>query len=253
MALCMCQVSFSLCPTGKQDAGTSLICQGCPPGTSNTAAGGLCRSCEPGKFSREWNSSRECSLCAVGTAAPDSGSATCEVCGGNSFGNQEGLVQCVLCSGQYVRMRNGRPLWCSPCGPGMECVGRDVRALTGNYIVRRADGLLTALPCRPGACAFAGDGLACTTISGNASEGDLGVFSCCTDNRINSEDNVLCGRCRDGFQDTGGGDCTPCPGPNYPLLFGGFALSFVAVYGFHSLSQTSSGSVKVELVVCLSC
>jgi IPT/TIG domain len=74
------------------------------------------------------------------------------------------------------------------------------------------------------------------------------VVSCCSENRVSAELNIMCGRCMDGYSEWGG-TCVECQATNI-VLVGSFMLLGVAILFalYHITSKSSGGTVKVIVV-----
>jgi len=114
------QSSCLLCPGGKfANVSSSSACAACTKGKYSSPGSPSCLNCPAGKYMSEAVTTKTaCSICAVGTIAPELGQSECDPCPPGKFANTDSnMTMCSECkAGTYTdSFRQGQ---CKQCQPG---------------------------------------------------------------------------------------------------------------------------------------
>lgn len=238
----------TLCPQGTASAeiGSSRPCAGCLAGeyqsavgssscfacdsrlTSNASAAACSTpSCDPGK---QFNShAASCVACPLGQSSSGGAGAECATCSVNTYTPVAGSA-CISCA--------------LPGMEGLTCTNGLASVKSGWWAIREQDAasgmmLYQTFPCAVGYCPGSPLQLADSNSSAAA-------IAYCDYPRLNSDTNLMCGACEDGYIPWGDA-CLPCRGVNGGLVFGALVLSFVLVLFLLRSGGSAAGPVVVLL------
>mmetsp|Transcript_73640 Transcript_73640/g.209785 ORF Transcript_73640/g.209785 Transcript_73640/m.209785 type:complete len:699 (+) Transcript_73640:391-2487(+) len=200
---------------------TPLPTQACLPGQYHHE--GICRPCARGMFS-DVPGAKQCTVCGIGTVAPNSGSVTCELCpnvpnatyNGDSSRRyaelHDSLDDCLPCIMGSISSANRG--YCTKCEAGTEEVnGQCSQCKLGQFSSRAGD---RCLDCPYGSIS-SDDRSQCIKCEPGTEEGEN--FACvqCTAGRFNPRAGDPCVDCGLGkFQSlNGSATCSPCPPPMF--------------------------------------
>jgi hypothetical protein len=273
---------FSCSPGTFQPFNSSLRCLDCDPGKYSESPGAtVCVDCAVGKFTDQ-NSSISCRSCNPGSYQPQPGSSFCieSVC---ALGYKTSSTGCIACDqGEFTATHKSSE--CSTCAAGFynlraassscfSCADdADVYGLVcsgGNGTVQAGYWATIVLDSagephyKVYTCSSDNNCKGNTILSyfgpfgSNSSQitqtqlnsfimSSGGTASQCGQNRASSSSNYLCGSCDPGFTEWNG-SCVECEGVKVWLIVIFIIIGFIYVIILHSVSQSSSGDVKILL------
>ena len=239
------------CPLGSFCPSGSIIPIPCPAGSYGAQTGlvnsGCSGSCLPGRHCPAGSSDPDLFLCPLGWASKqaDEPCAPCEIntysglapssectpCPPNSFAPTAGLSSCLACPSSGIE-----------CGLGSAMILEGHWAHLTNLSSSQFDASsFGPFVCPPDYCEGEGDG-ASDPVAGGA------LVNPCSPHRSLAGDNPLCGRCDAGYWEWNS-VCTECPPVNWPIVLLLVALSFLLVMALHVLSQRSTSSARLSILI----
>lgn len=220
------------CQAGYYANKNASECIACSPGTyQSSSASSTCRSCPTGQYSAAFNAT-SCDACPLGRYSDQIGQSSCSLCLEEKWEYQlnTGQDKCQTCkTNEYPRFSsNGSFFDCSICPANAVCdfERAQVRALRGYWSTSDPEtGSFTITSCPTSLCSAQGS---------------------CSDGRLESENNPLCGLCSSGRQPWQG-ECLECESTRWGELIGLTFLLAITMWVFHKLAQSTSASMKIFL------
>ena len=272
-------ISSSACSPGYRTnfdkllnhSAAGALCEACPAGSSTMGAlhSIACVDCDIGHFAPHAGSPN-CSRCAPGTYANETGSTRCRLCPLNHYQPYSQMATCIRCEpGTFVRYTDGSNASmpanaeCAPCPTGAACNSSGVvSAVAGAFLViDQAGADVVALPCMASACVTAHSSLVDAQHALTIDRSALQVVNQCArgrypafDSAWQAEDvlqgtdgvNVLCAHCLPGHTQVNG-HCIPCASVHWGRLLALLLACLLAVYALHRMPHDWSGGAKLTI------